>query len=287
MLANDRWQEEAERQLGRTIVATRLLGGGDFAESFWCELDDGNEVFAKTHKNPPPDFFTTEAAGLDWLRVGDHACVPQVLAVSDTPPLLVLEWIEPGSATSETEPAFGRALAWLHQEPFERFGRPDKKTTGSQAMDNTPSDSWNEFYADRRLLPLAEKAAKLGAVPAGLAAAVANLASNIDRYTGPAVAPSCLHGDLWAGNRMVDHAGTSWLIDPASFGGDREFDLALMSLFGGFSSQVFDAYDEVFPLADGWRERVPLHQLATLLVHAIKFGGSYVGAVEAATNRYR
>ena len=97
---------------------------------------------------------------------------------------------------------------------------------------------------------------------------------------------SRLHGDLWAGNRLVDTAGRSWLIDPACHGGHREFDLAMMRLFGGFGDSAFTAYDEIHPLADGWPERVALHQIAPLVVHAIKFGGGYVEAAVAAIERY-
>jgi len=92
--------------------------------------------------------------------------------------------------------------------------------------------------------------------------------------------------DSARGNRIVDVAGGSWLIDPAAHGGHREFDLAMMRLFGGFGPGAFDAYDEVAPLAPGWEERVPLHQLAPLVVHAIKFGGGYMGAATDAIARY-
>ena len=91
-----------------------------------------------------------------------------------------------------------------------------------------------------------------------------------------------LHGDLWAGNRLVDVDGRSWLIDPAAHHGHREFDLSMMLLFGGFGGDCFAAYDEVYPLADGFDGRVPIHQLAPLAVHAIKFGGGYVGATKRA-----
>ncbi|NND92806.1 MAG: fructosamine kinase, partial [Granulosicoccus sp.] len=94
------------------------------------------------------------------------------------------------------------------------------------------------------------------------------------------------HGDLWAGNRLVDKMGRSWLIDPASHGGHREFDLAMMRLFGGFSEACFNSYQEHFPLTDGWKQRIALHQLAPLIVHAIKFGGAYAGATENALKQY-
>ena len=99
---------------------------------------------------------------------------------------------------------------------------------------------------------------------------------------GPPEPPARLHGDLWAGNRLVDATGRSWLIDPAAHASHREFDLAMMRLFGGFGADCFAAYADEFPLADGWRARVPLHQLAPLVVHAIKFGGGYAGATERA-----
>ena len=98
--------------------------------------------------------------------------------------------------------------------------------------------------------------------------------------------PARLHGDLWAGNRLVDARGRSWLIDPAAHGGHREFDLAMMRLFGGFSDACFRAYVDVRPLRDGWAERVHLHQIAPLVVHAIKFRGGYVEAASAAIARY-
>ena len=94
--------------------------------------------------------------------------------------------------------------------------------------------------------------------------------------------PARLHGDLWAGNRLVDVDGRSWLIDPAAHGGHREFDLAMMRLFGGFGPECFDAYEEAYPLADGWHRRVSLHQVAPLVVHAVKFGGGYVAAATEA-----
>ena len=116
-------------------------------------------------------------------------------------------------------------------------------------------------------------------------ATLERLAGRLDAFdTGEA--PARLHGDLWAGNRLVDLEGRSWLIDPAAHGGHREFDLAMMRLFGGFSSDCFAAYAEAFPLEPGWEDRVALQQIAPLVVHAIKFGGGYVGSATAAIAQY-
>jgi fructosamine-3-kinase len=112
------------------------------------------------------------------------------------------------------------------------------------------------------------------------------LTGRLAEVGGPPEPPARLHGDLWAGNRLVDARGTSWLIDPAAHGGHREFDLAMMRLFGGFGEECFTAYADAAPLAAGWEDRVSLHQIAPLVVHAIKFGGGYGPAAVDAIARY-
>ena len=261
------------------------LGGGDVAESYRVELADGQTVFAKTHRHPPAGFFTTEAAGLTWLREPGELPVPEVLAVSDgdgdAPAFLVLEWIHEGGRSPD-ESAFGRALARLHRAGLPRFGREDRRTTGSRALPNEPCDTWVEFYATQRLEPLHRLASREDALSEAAMAMLDDVIDLLGDLGGPPEPAARLHGDLWAGNRVVDRSGRSWLIDPAAHGGHREFDLAMMQLFGGFGTDAFDAYDDEFPLADGWRSRVPLHQLAPLIVHSIKFGGGYAGATDRA-----
>lgn len=279
-----------EALVGRSSTGIDRLGGGDVAQSFRVEFDDGSAVFAKTHHDPPPHFFSTEAAGLGWLRAGvdgTSLSVPEVIGCSDEPPLLVLSWVDQSGSTMPDEAAVGRGLAQLHRSGAPCFGREDRRTTGSRRLPNDPCDTWAEFYADCRLRPLARLAADADALPPTAVAAMEDLAGRLDSVGGPPEPPARLHGDLWAGNRIVDRTGRSWLIDPAAHGGHREFDLAMMRLFGGFGPTCFAAYHEASPLADGWEERVALHQLAPLAVHAIKFGGGYRGATEEALARYR
>jgi fructosamine-3-kinase len=273
-------------QLG-PVASLRSVQGGDVASSFAVDLADGQRVFAKTHRNPPPGFFTTEAVGLSWLEETATLAVPAVLAVSDDPPVLVLEWIdESAPSLAGDEADFGRSLADMHRAGAPCFGREDGRTTGSRRLPNQPTETWAEFYRAQRLMPLARLAADSGALPADTIAALEQVAQRLDVVGGPPEPPCRLHGDLWAGNRLVDRSGGSWLIDPACHGGHREFDLAMMRLFGGFGSEAYAAYDESFPLAPGADDRVLLHQLAPLAVHAIKFGGPYVAATTAAVNQY-
>ena len=214
--------------------------------------------------------------------------MPAVLAVSDEAPnRLVLEWIdEGGRATEPTEAALGTALAALHLAGAPSFGREDRRTTGSRGLPNEPCATWAEFYREQRLLVLARLAREANALPSIAIAQLERVASRLEDFGAADEPPARLHGDLWAGNRLVDARGRSWLIDPAAHGGHREFDLAMMRLFGGFGPRCFSAYEEVSPLAPGWKDRVALHQIAPLVVHAIKFGGGYVAAAAQAIATY-
>jgi fructosamine-3-kinase len=273
--------------VGGKVISARPVTGGDVNTAFRIELDD-RVIFAKTHPDPPDDFFSTEAHSLAWLRDAGAVPIPMTIAYANsTPAFLALQWIEAGELLPGSDADFGRALARLHSAGAPSFGREDKRTTGSRALPNQPCDTWPEFYATQRLEPLVAMAADADALPRSALRGVERVVSRIDVLAGPREPAARLHGDLWGGNRIVDREGRSWLIDPAAHGGHREFDLAMMRLFGGFGESAFAAYDEMFPLMDGWTKRLPLHQLAPLLVHAIKFGGHYIGRVEQALLQLR
>lgn len=290
--ATDRFRRAVEEALRVPVAGMARLGGGDVAESYRVSLDDGETVFAKTHRSPPPRHFSTEARGLLWLRGSGAVRVPEVLAVHDQGEdgtaiaLLVLEWVDESGGRPATDDDFGRELAALHRTGAPCFGREDRRSTGSRGLPNEPCATWAEFYATQRLLPLAHLARDGRVLPESAVTGLEHLAARLAEVAGPPEPPARLHGDLWAGNRLVDRAGRSWLIDPAAHGGHRESDLAMMRLFGGFGPGCFTAYDEAFPLASGWQDRVALHQVAPLVVHAVKFGGGYVDAAAEAIARY-
>lgn len=274
--------------LGTAIRSARRVSGGDTSTAYRLILDDDRTVFAKTHESPPDGFFGIEAASLDWLRESNTIAVPRTLAYADdAPAFLAMQWIDTGEIFPETDVDFGRSLALLHRSGAPSFGRADERTTGSQALPNRPCESWTEFYASQRLEPLLHLAGKFDALPVKLLREIDRVTDRIEILAGPREPAARLHGDLWGGNRLVDREGRNWLIDPASHGGHREFDLAMMRLFGGFGEACYRAYDEVFPLMDGWTKRLPLHQLSPLIVHAVKFGGHYVGRVEQALLQLR
>lgn len=284
-------EDAVAADLGDEVVASTRVSGGDTSSAFRLELASGRRVFAKTHASPPAGFFTREAADLRWLGEPAVVDVPAVLAVSDggdgSPARLVLEWIDEGRPVAGTEESLGRALAALHAAEPPAFGRTDGRTTGSRGLPNEPCPTWSEFYATQRLAPLAAIARAERALPADALLGLERLdAARLAEVGGPMEPPARLHGDLWAGNRLVDRSGGNWLIDPAAHGGHREFDLAMMRLFGGFGAAGFAAYEDAWPLAEGWRDRTALHQIAPLVVHAIKFGGSYRSAAADAIATY-
>ncbi len=261
--------------------AMQPIGGGDFADAY-CVVTDQGQFFLKTHPNPPAHFFATEAKGLKWLREAGFTNTPEVITVSDDSPAhLMLQWIEPGGRARDDE-AFGRALAALHQRKFECFGRPDQATTGSLALPNPPTANWCDFFADCRLRPLVRIAAERGALSKRTRQRIEAVADQLDQWIDPATPAALVHGDLWAGNRVVDIDGNSWLIDPAAHGNHPYFDLAMMRLFGGFGPGIFAAYFEQVGHDPTFESLVPLMQLAPLTVHAIKFGGHYASATEQA-----
>ena len=261
------------------------VGGGSICAASRLTLDDGASLFAKSwpRGQAPPGFFAAEAAGLRWLAEAG-APVPEVLA--ELPDLLILEWLDPGTATAAGAFAFGRALAELHRAGAPRFGTRQPGYIGALPLPPETGDSWPEWFARARLAPFLSMSADNGALSADDVRAVERLLATIRRYAGEAAdePPARIHGDLWPGNVLWSSTGRGYLVDPAAQGGHRETDLATLSLWGGvpYLDRVLAGYEEVWPLAPGWRDRVPLHQLHLLLVHTAMFGASYRGAVLSA-----
>jgi fructosamine-3-kinase len=227
-----------------------------------------------------------ELASLRWLAASDTVATPRVF--DSRPGTLVIEWVARRAADAGAARRFGRELAGLHAAGAPSFGAAPpggqrQAWVGDAPMTNAPGAAWPGWYAECRVRPYVRTARDAGTFAPRQVAVFDELCAHIDGIAGPAEPPARLHGDLWSGNlcwtgeRVV-------LIDPAAHGGHRETDLAMLALFGAPHLQdVLATYDEAAPLADGWRERVPLHQLFPLLVHTVLFGGSYArSAVDAA-----
>ncbi|MBO4209739.1 fructosamine kinase family protein [Micromonospora echinofusca] len=260
------------------------VSGGSICTASRLTLDDGNSVFAKTWPEqagtPAPEgFFAAEAAGLRWLRAAGGVPVPEVIV--ELPELLALEWVESAEPTREAAEQFGRDLATLHRAGAAAFGADRDGFIGSLPQDNTPGPGpWSSWFAAHRLTPYLRRSVDNGALTGTEIDLVERVVAGLSGYGGDEP-PARLHGDLWPGNVLWGADGRVWLVDPAAHGGHRETDLAQLALFGGLPhlDRVLAAYQEVHPLADGWQDRVPVHQLHLMLVHTALFGAAWRDAV--------
>jgi fructosamine-3-kinase len=254
--------------------------------SIWLvELGDGRTVVAKRGE---PGQALAEAAGLRWLRVAGGPPVPQVQGHDEQ--WLVTEHIPAGRTDGASAEQLGRQLAVLHAAGAPAFGAapprgPQQAWIGAAPMANIMGDQWPQWYAEHRVLRYLRTAVDRGAVDTAGAQAVHRACERVEELAGPAEPPSRLHGDLWSGNVHAGADGRAWLLDPAAHGGHRETDLAMLALFGiPHLDRLLAGYQDIAPLAPGWQQRVPLHQLFPLLVHAVLFGGGY-GSSAVATAR--
>lgn len=263
----------ASRLTGRAAVAERRLSAA-LAE---VTLDGGQVVMVK--RGDAPGAVRAEAAGLAWLAEAGAVRVPSVRGHDAH--RLVIDRVAEGRPDARAALRFGRDLAALHAAGARAFGTPPpggprEAYIGRAPMRNVPGDDWPSWYAEHRVLPYLRRAVDKGVLRPAEAAVIEGVLERLPGLAGPAEPPARLHGDLWNGNVLWGADGRVWLIDPAAHGGHRETDLAMLHLFGcPRLDRVLAGYQEAAPLADGWRDRIGLHQLFPLLVHTVLFGRGY------------
>jgi fructosamine-3-kinase len=301
-------QERLERQLGAGVTDVRQVGGQHGVSHYRMKLSSGQMAFAKASQARAGDGadsglgpggsapassagpgFASEASGLRWLAGPGAAAVPGVLAVDED--VLVIDWIDPGPPTAPAALCYGQELAATHAAGAEAFGAPWPGVIAGLTLPNEPAppgSGWGEWYAAARLLPFVRLARDRGALTAAEAGLAEAAAGHAPQVAGPAEPPARiphpppLPPSCWSGN-VLWSGGRGWLIDPAAHGGHRETDLAMLALFGApYLDQIMAGYQQTAPLAEGWRARVPLHQLHPLLVHCCLFGRSYTDSALAA-----
>lgn len=254
----------------------RPVGGGDISAAWRIKAEE-NSVFLKTGPAESLQMFQAEADGLRELQKADAVRVPRVLGCvsSGTECILALEWIDFELAEGATEKLLGQQLAKQHRYCAERFGWHRDNTIGSTPQRNLWNDDWLEFMVEDRLGFQLELAAENG-FTGDLQIEGAALCNNLGQFfAGYWPEASLLHGDLWGGNWAAAD-GAPVIFDPAVYYGDRESDIAMTKLFGGFGVPFYDAYEEAWSLAAGSEQRILLYQLYHVLNHLNLFGGSYL-----------
>jgi fructosamine-3-kinase len=266
------------RRVGRS-VAPKPAGpvhGGDINTCVRWETERG-PMFVKLAPAARIGTFEAEAEALEELADARALRVPAVLGcgVAGREAFLALEWIEFGRATEASEIALGEGLARLHAQQEARFGWRRDNTIGSTPQRNAWCDDWVDFYGRERLgfqLELAESQG-LGGRTVALGRRLCERLSCFFETYRPV--PSLLHGDLWGGNWAADDKGAPVIFDPATYYGDREADLAMTRLFGGFGRNFYRAYETAWPLDPGADVRRDLYNLYHVLNHFNLFGGGY------------
>ena len=274
--------DEIQKACGHTLVHLQAINGGDVCMAYKGYLQDGSYIFIKCHDRT--ELLATEAEGLRWLKGTQTIFTPEIICFSDIDApkgFLVLEWIESSSASLPDWENLGYALAALHRVTSIEFGWHRNNFLGTLTQSNLHGSNWGEFFAKQRILPLLNRAEKEKKISPELSRRLNNMLGDIDTLLPTQEPPCAIHGDLWSGNHLFTEFGEPYFIDPAPYWGNREMDLAMMELFGGFHPRVFAAYNEAYPLLPGWADRRSILQLYYLLAHVLLHGQSWSTSIEA------
>ncbi|MDP3511476.1 MAG: fructosamine kinase family protein [Sulfuritalea sp.] len=262
------------------------VSGGSIHRAW--QLDDGHRrFFVKTGGIAAAPMFAAEALGLQALTAAAVAPTPTFVALgqAEAEAFLVLDYLDLKPLDQTGAARLGTALAQLHRVTGESFGWPADNFIGATPQQNAPHPSWPHFFGERRLRPQLQLALQNGMDQA----LVTKGHGVIERIGGLFIdyrpAPSLLHGDLWSGNTEQTGDGVPVIFDPACYYGDRETDLAMAELFGGFPASFYAAYRAAWPLDPGYERRKPLYNLYHILNHFNLFGGAYLGQTQRMIER--
>ncbi len=281
-------KDHLEYLLCVNIESIRSISGGDISRAYLLETESERFFCKVNHADHADALFLAEKKALEAIARTKTIAVPKVVLCEglDKGGFLVLEYIEPKRASPKEMEQFGHQLAQFHQKSAANtFGWEADNYIGSLPQSNKENADWAKFYVVERLLPQLKLASRERRLQNDEIPSEQRLLE-ICHTLFPDVKPSLLHGDLWSGNYVVSQEGLPYLIDPATYYGHHEVDIAMTRLFGGFGVPFYDAYAEHFPKTDGEKERNDIYQLYYLLVHLNLFGKSYYQNVRYMLNRY-
>ncbi|RMF94659.1 MAG: fructosamine kinase family protein [Gammaproteobacteria bacterium] len=264
------------------IAGAEACGGGSINRTLWLCSQAGRQYFLKLNEASLADMFAAEAAGLAELARAGAVRVPAVLGhgLAGEHAYLLLEYLPMRAGGARAAARLGEQLAALHRVSADAYGWHRDNTIGSTPQTNAWCGDWTEFWCRRRLQPQLELAARGG--HADIAALGQRLLERVPALlAGHEPPPSLLHGDLWGGNWAQSMSGEPVIFDPAVYYGDREADLAMTRLFGGFPGEFYRAYEQAWPLPPGAGRRDALYRLYHVLNHLNLFGSAYAGQAAA------
>lgn len=286
----DALRDTLEARLDVAIESVATVSGGCIANA--CRLEtDTTPFFLKYGDEEVARTFPGEAAGLEALGEAESPLmVPSVLETAppdeDRPGFLVMEWINPGRKGRRFWDRFGEGLAALHRHSVEEYGFHQDNFIGQLPQQNEWMDNWPAFFRTQRLEPQVEMARDRGRWNPDWNRSLDALYRRLPELLPGAPDPSVLHGDLWKGNFMVTAVGDPAIIDPATYYGHREADLAMTELFGGFQDRFYDAYRAAWELEPGYDTRRDIYNLYHLINHLNLFGAGYASSVERTLRQF-
>ncbi|MCD8826736.1 MULTISPECIES: fructosamine kinase family protein [Staphylococcus] len=268
------------------IKAITPVSGGDVNEAFRIESKDG-VYFLLVQRNKSESFYAAEIEGLNLFEAA-NVTAPRVIDSGEIAgdAYLILSFLHEGTKGSQRQ--LGELVAKLHSqhEPEGRFGFDLPYQGGDISFDNNWSDNWTTIFVERRLDHLVETLLENDQWTLDDKKRYEQVRKIIvDALSNHKSKPSLLHGDLWGGNYMFLEDGTPALFDPAPLYGDREFDLGITTVFGGFTQDFYDAYERHYPMAKGAEQRLEFYRLYLLMVHLVKFGGLYARSVDQSISK--
>lgn len=277
-MIDQKTKNKIENQLKKKIKWMSSLSGGCISNAYKLDFEDKSSAFLKFNSSVGNEMFKKEANGLIELKKASAIRIPEVFYFDSE--LIITELINPSTKKKDFFSDFGRLFANLHKFKSENYGFYEDNFIGSNPQINIPEaeekNDWIKFYFNKRILYQYKLAEKNGYSNSELKNRIAKLENKIEEIlSGSDNLKSLLHGDLWSGNFMVDENGEACLIDPAVYYGNREADLAMTKLFGGFSQEFYKAYNETLPLPDGYEFRENIYKLYHVLNHLNLFGGGY------------
>lgn len=269
-----------EEILSEKITGSRPMGGGCINEAQVITTEKGFKYFLKFNYSGQQDMFLKEAHGLEELYKPDVIRIPKVITADKN--FILIEMIEQAIRSKTFWEDFGKSFAKMHRYSGSGYGFYEDNYIGSTVQLNIANDKektdWCEFYFNKRLLFQFKLAEKNGYTDSSFLSAFAKIEQKVCEIISSEISfPSLLHGDLWRGNFISDEKGNACLIDPAVYYGNREADLAMTKLFGGFDSRFYEAYNEEFPLDGGYSYRENIYKLYHVLNHLNLFGSGYYG----------
>lgn len=267
---------------GKTVTVNHIQpqGGGCINKAAIITTSE-EKLFVKWNYSTLASMFEAEEKGLKLLRSTGEVIIPRVLGrvIAEDETFLFLEMISPSQIKEDFHEDFGRRLANMHKHSAPQFGLDHDNYIGSLVQINTPTDDWNYFFYEHRLLVQLQLAFDAHKLDKSILFHFENLYQRLNEIL-PKEPPSLLHGDLWGGNILKGQDGSVCLIDPAVYYGHREMELAYTNMFDHHPEAFYKAYHDEFPMENEFDKRVDIYNLYPLLVHVNLFGGGYIEQVK-------